>query len=52
MNGRRLSAHFSPLQAGAVLARFTRASGERLQVHRVRRPRQETATAQLHPQDA
>lgn len=52
MNGRRLFAHFSPLPAGAVLVRFTRASGERLQVHRVRRPRQETATAQLHPQDA
>ncbi len=52
MNGRRLAAHFSPLPTGAVLVRFARASGERLQVHRVRRPRQDTAAAQLHPQGA
>lgn len=52
MNGNRLSAHFSPLQAGAVLVRFARASGERLQVHRVRRPRHDAAATQPYPQGA
>lgn len=51
-NGRRIGARFSPLPAGAVLVRFTRTNGDRLQVHRSRRPRQDAGRSQLDPLDA